>query len=276
MPATLARTLPAALLLAALLAPRPALAQATEPPPGFEGATITLKPDARVPLATEFRDEEGHAVRLGDFFHPGRPVLLSMIYCRCPSLCNLTLNGVAEAVRPLELLPGREFEIVTVDFDPREDYTLAAAKKASYIKLLGKPAAEAGWHFLTSSDPAAAKSVGEAVGFGYKLDPKGEQYLHQTAIYICTPEGRVARTLLGVTYDTDVLRISLAQASQGKIGLGWLGVALSCGLVHLDAATGKYIWAATALMRLTGIATVVLLGAVIGTLIYREARKGTP
>ena len=249
-------------------------AQMTEPPPqGFEGATVVERPDAQVPLGVEFNDEEGRPVRLGDFFHSGRPVLLTMIYCKCPSLCNLTLNGVVEAIRPLSLVPGRQFEIVTVDFDPSEDAALAAAKKASYIKSLGKPEAAAGWHFLTSSRPEAARAVGDAIGFGYKLDPKGEQYLHQTAIYLCTPEGRVSRTLLGVTYDSEVLRVGLAQASEGKIGLGLLGVALSCGLVHFDAATGKYVWAAVALMRITGIATVLALGCVIGTLLYRESRK---
>ena len=31
-------------------------------------------------------------------------------------------------------------------------------------------------------------------------------YLHQAAIYICTPDGRVSRAIQGVEFDSDVLR----------------------------------------------------------------------
>jgi protein SCO1/2 len=243
------------------------------PPPGFEGATVIEKPDAQVPLDLEFTDEKGQTVRLGDFFHRDRPVLLAMVYFRCPMLCNLTLNGIVEAVKPLKLTPGREFEIVTVSFDPREGPELAGSKKANYLKSLGNPVAGEGWHFLTSSNPAAAKTLGDALGFGYKLDAKGENYLHQAAIYICTPDGRVSRTMLGVKFPSDSLHVALAEASQGKISLGLFGVAISCGLIHFDMETGKYTWAAVALMRITGILTVIILGTVIGTMLYREARK---
>lgn len=257
-----------------LLVSRPALGQISEPPPpGYEGATVVEKTGAQVPLDLAFNDEEGRPVRLADYFKHDRPVLLVMAYMRCPQLCGLTLQGVLKAVKPMSLVPGKDFEIVTVDFDPREGHELAAAKKANYIKALEKPEAAAGWHFLTSSRPEAAKTLGDAIGFGFKLDPKGEQYLHQTAIYLCTADGRVSRALLGVQYDSDVVRVGLADASHGKISLGLWGVALSCGLIHFDPATGKYTWAAVALMRLTGITTVLVLATVIGTLIFRDRQR---
>ena len=73
-------------------------------------------------------------------------------------------------------------------------------------------------------------------------------------------------------FEPDVLRDSLINASAGKISSGLFGVALSCGLVHYDPTTGRYTWAAVAIMRVTGLLTVLLLGTVIGTLIYRERR----
>ncbi len=262
------------LALATTLLARPALAQTNEPPsPGFEGATVVEKPDAQVPLDIEFLDEDGRTVRLGDFFQPDRPVLLVPVYFQCPMLCNRTLNGVVEAIRPLRLTPGKDFQIVTVSFDPREGPELAKPKKANYVKALGKPEAAAGWHFLTSSRPERARRLCDAIGFGYKLDPKGENYLHQAAIYVCTPSGRVARTIQGIKFDSEMLRDSLIEASAGKISSGLFGVALSCGLFHFDPATGKYTWAAMAIMRVTGILTVLILGAVIGTMIYRENRQ---
>jgi protein SCO1 len=262
------------------LAAVPALAESPRAvPPGFEGATVVEKPDARVPLDLQFQDEEGKTVRLGDYFHPDRPVLLTMVYYRCPMLCNLTLNGVVQAVKPMKLVPGRDFEVVVVGFDHREGPDLAKAKKANYLKELDRPEADAGWHFLAcQKDPEAARALGNAIGFGYKLDAKGENYLHEAAIYICTPrtsagESRVARTIQGVAFETDMLNDSLVNASRGKISRGLFGVALSCGLFHYDAASGRYTWAALAIMRIVGITTVLVMAAVIGTLIYRDSRK---
>ena len=261
-------------LLIVLLLALPAAAQTNEPPPrGFEGATVVEKPNAQVPLDVEFSDENGQTVRLGDFFKPNRPVLLVPVYFQCPMLCNLTLNGVVKAIKPLRLTPGKDYEIVTVSFDPREGPELAKAKKANYLKALERPEAAAGWHFFTSSRPAAARTMCDAIGFGYKLDPKGVNYLHQAAIYVCTPTGRVARTIQGVEFDSDVLGDSLIDASAGKISSGLFGIALSCGMVHFDPTTGKYTWAAMAIMRVTGILTVLILGTVIGTMIYRESHK---
>jgi protein SCO1/2 len=264
----------AILLCALLLSVAPAMAQANDPAPGpTAGAKIINKPDAQVPLDLQFSDESGQPVKLGNYFQPNRPVLLIMVYFGCPQLCSLSLNGVTEAVRKIDLQPGRQFEIVTVSFNPKEGPALAAAKKANYIKSLGKPEAAAGWHFLTSSDPAAARTLGETIGFGFRLDPQTGLYLHQAGIYLCTPEGRVSRVEQGVQFDAEVLRDSLIHASQGKISSGLFGVALACGIVHFDLQTGKYTWAAMTIMRVTGITTLLLLASAIGWMVYRESRK---
>jgi protein SCO1 len=261
-------------LIALAALPRAACGQADEaPPPGFEGATVVEKSNAKVPLDVQFKDEDGRDVRLGDYFGAKRPVLLALVYFRCPMLCGLTLNGMVKSLRAMSLQPGKDFEMVTIGFDPREGPALAAAKKVNYIEALGVPEAAAGWHFLTSDRPAAAKAVGDAIGFGYKLDPKGENYLHQAAIYVCTPDGRVARTMRGVEFDPGVLRDSLINASAGKISSGLWGVALSCGLLHYDPASGKYTWAALAIMRVTGFITVAAVALLVGSMVYREKRR---
>jgi protein SCO1/2 len=264
-----------AILLCALLLPAaPARAQFNDPTPGATaGAKIVDKPDAQVPLDLQFTDESGQPVRLGDYFQPDRPVLLIMVYFGCPQLCSLSLNGVTEAVRKVNLQPGRQFEIVTVSFNPKEGPELAAAKKANYIKSLGNPAAAEGWHFLTSSDPAAAKTLGDAIGFGFRQDPQTGLYLHEAAIYLCTPQGRVSRVEQGVQFDAESLHDSLIHASEGTISSGLFGVALACGFAHFDLQTGKYTWAALTIMRFTGITTLILLASGIGWMVYRESRK---
>jgi protein SCO1 len=104
-------------------------------------------------------------------------------------------------------------------------------------------------------------------------DPESDNYFHQAAIYICTPAGRVARTIVKLDFDTELLNDSLINASQGKISRGLFGVAISCGLVKYDHVSGKYTWAAMALMRVVGIGTVVVMAVVIGTLVYRDSRR---
>ena len=260
-------------LLVILNANRIGWAQNREaPPPGFEGATITPKDNVQVPLNLEFTDEKGQTVRLGDYFKKDRPVILSMVYYNCPMLCNLTMNGMVTAARQMPLEVTTQYEVVWVSFDPREKPPLAQAKKNKYMQELGQENGPQGWHLLTGTEKNA-RLLGETLGFGYKLDPKGKEYMHQAAIYVCTPDGRVARTIEGVQFEPLMLKDSLINAAQGKISSGIFGIALSCGLYNYDTETGRYVWAAQTLMRVTGLLTVVLLGSFIGLLVYRDSRK---
>src|SRR5690348_17103709 len=111
-------------------APSPGPTYATSP--FLRKAGIEQRMGAQVPLDLEFHDESGRAVKLGQFL--GKPVILALVYYSCPSLCNLVLNGVGRSTRNLAMLPGRDFEIVAVSFDPRETPEMAAAKKTTYMK----------------------------------------------------------------------------------------------------------------------------------------------
>ena len=62
--------------------------------------------------------------------------MLVFVYYDCPMLCTQVLNGLASALDVLSLEPGKDFDIVTVSFDPRETPALAAAKKATYLAAL--------------------------------------------------------------------------------------------------------------------------------------------
>ena len=67
-------------------------------------------------------------MRLGDYFGD-KPVVLVLAYYRCPKLCNVVLNGLLQSFREMSFTAGKEFDVVTVSFDPRERPELAAAKK---------------------------------------------------------------------------------------------------------------------------------------------------
>lgn len=245
-----------------------ASAQSLSPVPNRDFG-IDQKLDAQVPLDAEFRDDTGHSVKLGDLIHD-RPVILMLVYYRCPMLCTLSLNGLVRNLRPLKFTPGKEFDILCVSFDPREGPELAAAKKANYLKQYGRPETAAGWHFLVG-DEANIKRLTQAVGFRYAFDPVTDQYAHAAAAIVLTPTGRVSKYFLDIEDSTNDLRLGLMDASANKIGTVADKILLFC--YHYDPSTGKYGIAVMNILRTLGIMTVVLLGSFIFIWLRRDRRR---
>ncbi len=243
----------------------------TEPAPkALERVGVEEKLDAALPLAATFKDEAGRDVTLGSYFQPRRPVILTLNYYRCPMLCTLELNGLVNAMTRLRFQPGRDYEVVTVSFDPREMPALAAAKKASYIGLIGKPEAAAGWHFLTGSRESI-EALTKAAGFSVEYDAKIDQYGHAAVVMLATPDGRIGRYLYGVEFPPDTLQLALLEAGKGKIGSTWERFILYC--YHYDAEAGRYAPAAMAIMRAGGALTVLILAVVIGGFWLRDRAR---
>jgi len=230
---------------------------------------VDEKLDAALPLSVVFKDDAGRDVTLGSYFRPGHPVLLTLNYFRCPMLCTLELNGLVAGLKGLAWTPGDEFTVVTVSFDPRETAELARAKKATYLEDLGRPSAEAGWHFLTGSQ-ASIDALTKAVGFSYEYDKDTDQYGHAAVVMLATPEGRVARYLYGVVFEPATLKLGLLEASKGTIGSTWERFILYC--YHYDAEQGRYALAAQSIMRAGGALTVLVLGCAIGGFWLRDRR----
>lgn len=231
----------------------------TSLPPLLRDVGIDQKLNSQVPLDLAFRDETGSEVRLGQYFGQ-KPVVLVLAYYDCPMLCTIVLNGLLHSLKELKYNVGQEFEVVTVSFDPTEKPSLAAAKKAIYVGLYGRPNAGAGWHFLTGDEPSI-RQLTQAVGFRYNYDPRTKQYFHATGIMVLTPEGRLARYFYGIQYPTGNLRLGLVEASQGKIGSPVDQVLLYCS--QYDPATGKYSVIVSHVLKLAALATVLSLGGLI-------------
>ncbi len=268
--ASLCRTL-ASLAPLVLLAVNPpsAPAQRSEPLPSeLQEVGITEHLDAKIPLDLEFADEQGNPVKLQDFFSGKKPVALTMNYSNCPMLCSLQLNGLFEGLKKMPWDMGDQFEMITVSIDPVETPERARATKQKYLKLYRRSGATEGYHCLTGRDENI-KALADAVGFHYKYDPDTREYRHAAATFILTPDGRVSRYLYGVQYDPQTLRLSLAEASEGKVGSTMDQILLFC--FQYDAERGRYGPAAVQLMRLGGGLTVLILAGTI--LIYRRRDK---
>jgi protein SCO1/2 len=259
--------------VAALLLCIATAASATETRPAvLEDVGIDQRLNEQVPLDLVFRDESGAPVRLGTYFG-SKPVILSLAYYECPMLCTLVLNGLASALKVLSFDAGKEFEVVTVSFNPADTPALAAAKKQTYLKAYGRPGAAAGWHFLTG-DAAAIEQLTRAVGFRYKYVPEQQQFAHAAGIMVLTPQGKLARYFYGVEFSPRDLRLGLIEAAQNKIGTAVDQLLLFC--FHYDPATGKYGAIAMGSVRAAGVLTVLALATFLTVMLRRDrARRRT-
>jgi len=225
-------------------------------PPGLKNVGIEQHLNQQIPPTLAFHDENGRAVQLGDYFGK-KPMILNLVYYQCPMLCGEVLRGLESALRVLKFDVGKEFDVLTVSFDPKETPEMAASKKTEYLKRYARPGAAAGWHFLTG--PAASvDALTKAAGFQYQYDPKSGQFAHATAIMVLTPEGKIAQYYYGVEFAPKDLRLGLIQASENKIGTVVDQVLLYC--YHYDPETGKYGAIISRVLQLAAAATVLILG----------------
>ena len=236
---------------------------ANQRPPKLENVGVEQRLDFLVPGNLAFRDETGKTVRLDDYFGQ-KPLILNLVYYRCPMLCGEVLAGLTSSMGMVTFDLGREYEVVTVSFDPTETPETAAAKKEEYLRRYGRDGAAAGWHFLTGS-AESINALTKAVGFQYQYDPKINQYAHATAIMVLTPQGRISRYFYGVDFPPKDLRLGLVEASHGKIGGPVDQVLLYC--YHYDPATGKYGAIIANILQLGAGLTIVIMGIMLFVLI---------
>jgi protein SCO1/2 len=262
--------LPSAFCLAQYAQPPQSRLPQTGTPEALRGIGIDQKLNEQVPLDLVFRDEAGRARPLREFFR-GKPVILALVYYECPMLCNQVLNGLNGSLLTLSFNVGKEFDVLTVSFDPRETPAIAAAKKQSYIHRYKRPGAAEGWHFLTG-DLAAIERLTQAVGFRYNWDEASKQYVHASGVMVLTAEGKLSRYFYGIEYAPKELRLGLVEASEGKIGSPVDAVLLYC--FHYDPTTGKYAPVVMNILRLSGVVTVLAVILLIALLRPSWARPG--
>jgi protein SCO1 len=239
-------------------------------PGALQGVGIDQRLNAQVPLDLTFRDEAGRDVPLSSFFRPQKPVILALVYYRCPMLCTQILNGVESSLKAVSLDPGRDFEVLSVSFDPKDTSELAASKKQMYLRRYGRPNTANGWHFLSGDEPNI-KALADSVGFHYKYDPKTDQYAHASGIMILTPDGHISKYFYGVEYAARDLRLGLVEASQDKIGNPVDQILLFC--YHYDPATGKYGAMTMNILRAFAAGFTLLCGAFMLIAFRRDSRR---
>ncbi|MBP9885634.1 MAG: SCO family protein [Leptospiraceae bacterium] len=236
---------------------------------------IVEKYGNKINLDLEFKNEQGQKVTLKDYFKStDKPVFLTIIYYRCPTLCNFHLNGISKVFKSLDWTVGKEFEFVAVSMDPNETADLASKKREAYVMdyIKDNPKRSGdGWHFLTGQEPQI-KELADSVGFKYKWNAPVKQWIHPAVAYIITPDGKVSRYLHGIEFGDRELKLSLMDAANGKIGSFIDKFALFC--FQFDPNKNKYTLYAYNLMRIGGAITVILM-AVFLFMFWRLQMKNT-
>jgi protein SCO1/2 len=237
-------------------------------PPILETVGIDEHLGRNVDLGLQVVDENGQTVALKDYFHKGRPVILDLVYYACPQLCNLILNGQTATMKEIPWTPGDQYEVVTITIDPKETLDLAQQKKAVQLGSYGKPAP--GWHFLIDKDDNA-KKLAEQIGFHYRYDPKQKQFAHAAAIFVLTPEGRMARYLYGVRFRPMDMRFALAEASENRTTMTVEKILLFC--YQYDPGKHAYVLFAANFMRAGGAVTILLVAFFLFRMFRMEKRR---
>lgn len=223
----------------------------------------------KLDLGLVFTNEKGEEVPLASMFSDDKPVLLTLNYYSCNTLCSAQLNGVLDGLKELDWLPGREFRMLTVSIDPEETAELARAKKKTYLDALEKK--EADWNFWVGRE-LQIKTLADAVGFRYAYDPRAKQFAHPAVSFFISGDGIISRYLYGLTYSARDIKFSLIETTQGRVGSPVEKLIMSC--FSYDTTLGKYTPTAFGIMRLGGVFSLVGI-AIFSLIMWRREIKKT-
>jgi protein SCO1 len=241
-----------------------------QPPVALEEVRVEERLGGQIPLDARFTDWQGRPYRLGQAFDGKRPVVLALVYYDCPMLCGLILSGLSKAMQENGLVLGKDFDAVTVSFDPEERPAQGAERRRGYLQSMGHSDAGEEWPFLVGAEDQSLR-VSNAAGFYYRKDPISGEWAHQAVIFVLTPDGKVSRYLYGIEFPPKDLRLALVEAAGGKVGTSFDRLLLTC--YRYDPASRKYEPYALGIVRAGAIATLLGLGGLIGVLVWRERKS---
>ena len=225
--------------------------------------------NGQIPLDLNFVDEHGQPVLLRQYFGQ-KPAIITMVYFQCPMLCTQVLSGLTFTLNGMPgFNVGREFNVITVSFDPRDTPQAAMENKERYLRRYRRADSEQGWHFLTGKKEQI-DALAQALGFRYAWDEENQQFAHASGIMLLTPDGHIAQYYYGIDFPPSDVHLGLVEASKGKIGTLVDQLLLYC--YHYDPRQGRYGVAIFNVLRISALTTVLLLGGFVFWMMRRERR----
>ena len=164
-------------------------------------------------LDVKLVNEAGDTVLLGDIIN--KPTILNLVYYNCPGTCSPLMWGISKFIDGLDLQLGKDYDVLTISFDPTERIDLGIKKKASYLSTMQKKESAENWRFFVSDSINIAKLT-QSVGFNFRLI--NDQYVHPTGLVALASDGKIVRYLRGIDFLPFDIKITMVEAAEGKIG----------------------------------------------------------
>ncbi len=145
---------------------------------------------AYLPLDTKFVDEYGKEFSLKELFT--KPTVLAFVYYECPGICSPLMMELADIINKSDLVPGVDYNVVTISMDEFETPEQALKRKEVFIKTLDKNIPPESWKFLTG-DSASIRAVSDKAGFYFKRE--GKDFRHAGTFIFVDKNGKICRYL---------------------------------------------------------------------------------
>ncbi|WP_346858733.1 SCO family protein [uncultured Draconibacterium sp.] len=173
--------------------------------------------DTYLPNDIQLINEQGEQVNLTQIID--KPTIINFVYFRCPGICSPLMEAVAGVMDKSDLVPGKDYQVLTISFDPSETIDLGIRKKTNYLNLMNNPdkieAAKTGWLFFVSDSASIIKAT-NATGFKYKRT--GNDFLHAASLTVTSPDAKITRYLNGMYFLPFEWKMAIVEASKGQSG----------------------------------------------------------
>jgi protein SCO1 len=162
-----------------------------------------------IPLDLTFNNESSESVTLRELIK--RPTILMFVYFDCPNLCSPLMDGVADVISKLDLVLGKDYEVITISFNTKDTPEKAKEKKVNFVQKISKENQKF-WIYLTGTQEHI-DSITASVGYKYKA--QGLDFAHPSVIMILSPAGKITRYLYGLTYLPFDVKMAIIEAKKG-------------------------------------------------------------
>jgi protein SCO1/2 len=212
---------------------------------------------------------DGRALRLAEL--RGRPLVVSLVYTSCSSICPTATQTLRSAVERARLAVGADsFDVLTVGFDASADTPGRLSAFAREQGIDGDPR----WR-LASGEPSVLARLLDEVGFSYSAVAGGFEHVAQTTIL--DGDGRVYRQVYGDAFPIQVFVEPLKELVFGTsvraLSLPGLADRIRFLCTVYDPATGRY---RTDFAIAFGIGIGGLSLAIMGVIVTRMWRASRP
>ena len=225
----------------------------------LNGVEVTEQLGNFTALDATFTNSKGEEVELGTYFDDETPVILVMVYYECPVVCPVVLSQLTTSLNKLDYTAGEDFRLLVVSFDHTETTSMALGERTNFLGEYNRgttPEALAGIEFHTG-DAVNIRRLVNSIGLAFNPLNNGD-FSRPVSLMILSPKGKVTRYMYGFDYPPQELKLSLLDASQGKIAAS-LGDRLLHFCYRLDPLAGTYSIQAFRVMQVGALLTVFLI-----------------